>query len=182
MSTDVLFDGEHGPYSETDPPSPITAYGSAKAEAEQAVTDLCTDATIVRTSLVYGFDPPDPRTMWILDSVRQGQPITLFTDEVRCPVWVDQLAGALLELASGTKGGIWHLAGPQPLNRYAFGERLLRFHDLDPAGIRPGLSRQSEQLRPRDCRLDVAKARARLRSPLWGVDDVLRHIGQPAGT
>jgi dTDP-4-dehydrorhamnose reductase len=179
MSTDVLFDGEHAPYRETDPPSPITAYGNAKAEAEQAVTDLCAGATIIRTSLVYGFDPADPRTLWILDSVRQDRPVTLFTDEVRCPVWVDQLASALLELATVEREGIWHLAGPQPLTRYEFGERLVRFYGLDPAGITPGLSRESGLLRPRDCRLEVTKTQAELRSPLWGVDAVLRHIGSP---
>ena len=180
LSTDALFDGEHGPYLETDPPSPITPYGKAKAAAEQSVADICPGATIVRTSLIYGFDPPDPRTVWVLDSVRQGQSITLFTDEVRCPVWVDQLASALLELAWTERGGMWHLAGPQPLTRYEFGERLVNLYGLDPAGITPGLSRESGQIRPRDCRLDPGKAQVQLRSPLWGVDRVLRHAGPQA--
>jgi len=180
LSSDVLFDGEHGPYTETDPPSPITPYGQAKAAAERFVADLCPEAIIVRTSLIYGFHPPDARTLWVVDSVRRRRPITLFTDELRCPVWVEQLAGALLELAAGGQAigaGIWHLAGPQPLSRYQFGERLVRAWGLDPAGITPGLSRESGQLRPRDCRLNVGKAQARLRSPLWGVDQVLDHLG-----
>ena len=96
MSTDVLFDGEHGPYCEADPPNPVTPYGRAKAEAERTVAGLCPEAAIVRTSLIYGFDPPDPRTLWVVDSLRNSQPITLFTDELRCPVWAEQLAAALL--------------------------------------------------------------------------------------
>jgi dTDP-4-dehydrorhamnose reductase len=180
LSTDVLFDGEHGPYTESDAPMPITPYGLAKAEAERVVTGLCPDAAIVRTSLIYGFDPPDPRTLWVVDSLREGRLITLFTDEIRSPVWVEQLAAALLELVAGDRdsmAGVWHLAGPQPLTRYGFGERLARAYGLDPAGITPGLSHESGLIRPRNCVLDVSKAHMRLQSPLWGVDQVLAHVG-----
>ncbi len=176
LSTDVLFDGEAGPYTEDDPPNPITPYGWAKATAEEIVADLCPQGSIVRTSLIYGSDPPDPRTLWVVDSIRQRQPLTLFTDELRCPVWVEQLAAALLEMASGEHTGIWHLAGPQSLSRYDFGQRLARFYGLDPAGITSGLSRDSGLHRPRDCRLDTSKAQAELASPLWGVDEVLAHV------
>ena len=177
ISTDVIFDGEHGPYCEADPPNPVTPYGRAKAEAERIVAALCPQAAIVRTSLIYGFNPPDPRTLWVVDSLRSGRPITLFTDELRCPVWVEQLAAALLELAGKEAeniGGIWHLAGQQALSRYEFGVRLAHACDQDPAGITPGLSRDSGALRPRDCRLQIGRAQAHLRSPLWGVDQVLK--------
>jgi dTDP-4-dehydrorhamnose reductase len=181
LSTDVLFDGEHAPYAESDLPSPITPYGQAKAEAERAVTHLYPEAIIVRTSLIYGFAPPDPRTLWTVESVLRCQPITLFTDEMRCPVWVEQLAAALLELAGARRAqdaGVWQIAGPQPLSRYEFGERLARTYGLDPVGITPGLSRESGLLRPRNCTLDVSKAQARLKTPLWGVDEVLAHVGR----
>jgi dTDP-4-dehydrorhamnose reductase len=176
MSTDVLFDGEGGPYTEVDAPSPITPYGRAKAIAEEIVTGLCPDAAIVRTSLIYGFQPPDPRTLWVVGSIREAKPITLFTDELRCPVWVQQLAASLLEMAAGEQCGIWHLAGPQALSRYEFGRRLARTYGLDPAGITPGLSRDSGLRRPRDCRLDISQAQAELVSPVWGVDEVLAHL------
>jgi dTDP-4-dehydrorhamnose reductase len=178
MSTDVLFDGEEGPYTEDRAPSPITPYGRAKAAAERTIVSLCPQASIVRTSLIYGFEPPDPRTLWAVDSVRQCRPITLFTDELRCPIWVEQLAAALLEIASKEYPGVWHLAGSQPLSRYDLGERLTRFHGLDPAHITAGLSRDSGLIRPRDCRLDISRAQAELISPLWGVDTVLSHFNR----
>jgi dTDP-4-dehydrorhamnose reductase len=176
LSTDLVFDGEHGPYSEADVPRPVMPYGWAKVEAEQAVSRVCPEAAIVRTSLIYGFAPPDPRTLWVLDSLRQRRPITLFTDELRSPVWVDQLAAALLELAASDRAatcGVWHIAGPQPLSRYEFGGRLARFYGLDPEGLTSGLSRESGLIRPRNCVLEVRKAQQCLRSPLWGVDQVL---------
>lgn len=176
LSTDALFDGEHAPYVESDLPRPITPYGRAKAAAEQAVAETYPAAAIVRTSLIYGFDPIDPRTAWVVNSLHQAKPITLYTDEMRCPVWVAQLAMALLELAKGEQHGIWHLAGPQPLSRYEFGEKLARVYNLDPTGITAGLSRESGQIRPRNCTLDVEKAQRRLRSPFWGVDEVLARV------
>ncbi len=173
LSSDMVFDGEHAPYCESDPPAPITAYGRAKAAAEQIAGECCPGAAIVRTSLIYGLRPADPRTVWVTSCLRERRPITLFTDEVRSPVWVKQLASALLELAGGQQTGNWHLAGPQPLSRYELGERLARAYGVDPAGITPGLGRDSGLIRPRDLTLDVSKAQRELRSPLWGVDEVL---------
>jgi dTDP-4-dehydrorhamnose reductase len=176
LSSDMVFDGEHAPYSSGDPPHPITPYGCAKAEAERIVAERTPLAAIVRTSLIYGFDPPDPRTVWVLESLRKGMPITLFGDELRCPVWVEQLADALLELAAGEQSDIWHLAGPQPLSRYEFGVRLARAFGLDPSGITIGLSRDSGLVRPRNLTLDTGPSQAALRSPFWGVDQVLAAI------
>jgi len=65
LSTDVLFDGEHAPYRESDPPAPITFYGAAKAAAEGIVAAY-PNYVIVRTSLVTCFDPPDRSTAMVL--------------------------------------------------------------------------------------------------------------------
>jgi dTDP-4-dehydrorhamnose reductase len=176
LSSDMVFDGERAPYFPGDPPRPITPYGRAKAEAERVVAREVPRAAIVRTSLIYGLDPVDPRTLWVLNSLRERSPITLFTDEIRCPVWVEQLAAALLELARGDHPGVWHVAGPQPMSRYAFGERLARAFGLDASGITPGLSQASGLVRPCDLTLDIESSRAGLRSPLWGVDQVLATI------
>lgn len=190
MSTDLVFDGERGPYSEDDPPAPVNLYGAAKAEAERIVADsfslakeghpewsvteskgglpLPASAVIVRTSLVTCFDPPDPRTQPILAALRgERAPFTLFTDEYRCPVRTEDLAAALVELAGGNFAGILHVAGPERLSRYDLGKRIAASHGLDPAaGLRAGLSTDSGMIRPRDCSLRIDKARQILRTPL----------------
>ena len=187
ISTDVLFDGEKGNYSEEDPPSPITPYGRSKALAEEAVRASGAEAVILRTSLIYGpaaeisdATSPDIRwrhwdrqTRWIVGDLKSGEPVHLFTDECRCPVWVRSLASALVELAGRTYRGILHVGGAQALSRYAFGLRLARFHGVDPEGITPALSRESGLVRPLDCTLDCSRAQM-LRTPLPGVDTILR--------
>ncbi len=178
VSTDVLFDGRRGEYTEEDPPSPITPYGRSKALAEEAVHEVGPDAVIVRTSLIYGWQPTVARQVsWIVEAVARGEPVRLFTDELRCPVWVESLAAALVELAGLDYTGLLHVAGSQTLSRYEFGRRVLRVHGLDPALALPVSSRASGLVRPLDCTLDCTRARALLHTPLPGVDEVLARVG-----
>jgi dTDP-4-dehydrorhamnose reductase len=193
VSSDVVFDGQKGSYVEEDPPSPITPYGRSKALAEEAVRASGAGAVIVRTSLIYGpvvevrqmslRDTPwqrwDRQTRWVVGDLQAGKPVRLFTDERRCPIWVESLAAALLELARwdaprSLPGGVLHVAGAQSLSRYDFGLRLAHFHGADPGGITPARSRDSGLTRPLDCTLDCSRARVLLRTPLPGVDHVLR--------
>lgn len=169
LSTDVIFDGEHAPYDEDATPAPITPYGESKARAEQAVRAEHTRALIIRTSLVYGFAPMDPRTRQTL----AGEMPHLFTDEYRCPICIDDLADALLELAPTSN--VWqtmNLAGAQRLSRYEFGLKLARAFRIEPK-FAPALSASSPTPRPRDCTLAIARAQHILKTRLRGVDEVL---------
>jgi dTDP-4-dehydrorhamnose reductase len=169
----VIFDGEQAPYDESAPPAPIHPYGEAKAEAEAEVQRLTPTAVIVRTSLICRLDPPDRTTSWIVDSLTHGLPVTLFTDEIRSPVWVSDLAAALLELAQNKYSGVINIAGPQALSRYTMGLHLAQCLGLDPTGIRAGRSADSGLARPRNCTLDVRLAQRLLRTRLRSYDEGL---------
>ncbi len=174
LSSDVIFSGERdGAYTEDDPPEPITPYGQAKADAEYLVQSEYPDATIVRTSLIYGFDPPDRHTRFMLSIADGEQQARLFTDEYRCPIFVDDLAAALLELVARPYRGILNIAGAQRLSRHAFGQILARAHGRDPTRLPAGQSRESDQPRPRNCTLDIRRARSLLQTPLRGVEQVV---------
>jgi dTDP-4-dehydrorhamnose reductase len=168
LSSDVIFDGEHAPYDEDATPAPITPYAVSKACAEQVVKEECVDPVIVRTSLVYGFAPMDPRTRQTLD----GEMPRLFTDEYRCPICVDDLADALIELAQNDFIGVLNIAGAQRLSRYEFGVKLARAFRIEPR-FQPALSASSPTPRPRDCALDIVRAQKTLRTRLRSVDKVL---------
>ncbi len=132
----------------------------------------------MRTSLIYGWRPTwDRQTRWVVGDLKAGEPVRLFTDELRCPIWVESLAAALVELATRDYTGVLHVAGVQTLSRYKFGRRLARFHGVDPAPIIPTLSRESGLNRPLDCTLDSSRARSLLSTPLPGVDAVLASSG-----
>ena len=96
LSTDVVFDGRKGaPYVESDSPGPVTEYGRTKAEAEQRVAAAHPRALLVRTSLLYGGAEPSKHEL-----AARKRELTFYTDEIRCPVHVGDLAAALLELAA----------------------------------------------------------------------------------
>lgn len=171
ISTDVLFDGEHAPYRETDPPRPIHAYGKAKAEAETIISRLPSHA-IVRTSLIYSLKQMDLGTQWMVNALRTGENVTLYTDQLRNPVWIHTLSQACLELAQNNFSGILNVAGSQAMSRAEFGLKMLGWWNITERDtLQTGPS--NPILFPRDCRLDLTLARQRLVTPLPGVDEVI---------
>jgi dTDP-4-dehydrorhamnose reductase len=160
LSTDVVFDGWKGaPYVEDDPLSPVTAYGRGKAEAERRVAAAHPAALLVRTSLLYGGAEPSKHELAARDPA-----FTFFTNEIRSPVHVGDLAGALLELAELDVVGPLHVAGPDAVSRAAFAELIVG------ARVR---SEAAPDTRPLDCSLDSSRAQGVLRTRLRGVREVL---------
>ena len=176
LSTDVVFDGRNGPYKESDKPSPIHAYGRAKADAENIIGRY-RNHVVIRTSLIYGLDKMDRSTEWITISLEQGEPVTLFKDQIRNPVWIETLCLSCLELATSSFTGIIHVAGSQAMSRAEFGTKLLKWWDYDQLeGLRFDLSPDHW---PKDCRLNIDLASQFLETPLPGVDQVLGSRSEP---
>ncbi|GAB4431007.1 MAG: SDR family oxidoreductase [Chloroflexi bacterium OHK40] len=179
MSSDVIFDGERdAPYTEDDPPAPVSPYGEAKALAERLVAAAHPEAAIVRTSLIYGFDAVDRQTQFALDVASGRRAERLFVDELRCPVYVEDLAAALLELAALPYAGVLNLAGAERVSRHEIGTLMARAYGLDPAAIPAARSAESPVRRPRNCALDSSRARSLLRTRLRGLREVLRDLGR----
>jgi dTDP-4-dehydrorhamnose reductase len=161
LSTDVLFDGRKGAaYVEADEPMPITDYGRSKAEAELRVTAAHPGALLVRTSLIVGGPGAEPSKH---EQVALDPGMTFFTNEIRSPVQVGDLAGALLELAVLDLAGPLNVAGADDVSRHELAELAAR---------RPVAGAPAPQTRPLDCRLDSSRARAVLRTRLRGVREL----------
>jgi dTDP-4-dehydrorhamnose reductase len=174
LSSDVIFRGDREePYTEDDVPDPIIPYGTAKADAEHFVATAHPEAVLVRTSLIYGFTPIDRHSQFILDIAEERSAAQLFRDEYRCPIFVGDLSTALLELASANYRGIIHIVGTECLSRYEFGRLIAAFYGYDPDQLDSALSADQETRRPRNCRLDIQRARDYLQTPLRSVREVL---------
>jgi dTDP-4-dehydrorhamnose reductase len=169
LSTDLVFDGKQGNYVEDDPPNPTMPYGQAKAEMEQVLLAMGGDLAIVRTSLILTLEPMGKHIQWIAQGLRRGERRNLFMDELRCPIWSDELAAALLELVSLNYRGLLHVAGPELVHRYALGMALVRYYDLDASLITAALSAESGLNRPLNCTLDSSRAYSLLQTPIHGV-------------
>jgi len=184
MSTDVVFGGDAGrPYVEADPPAPVTDYGRSKAASEAAVRGAHPGAAVVRTSLIYGGETPsryERTTMDVLDGIVD---MAFFSDEIRCPVDVGDLADAILELAGLDLSGPVHVAGPDAVSRYELAKLVAASTGRDPGLVRGVSSAAAGSTRPLDCRLDCGLARSVLATRVRGVRDVLqgpsRETAQP---
>ncbi len=176
LSTDSIFNGRIDdphppPYDESAPPSPVNEYGRAKANAEKIVKGH-PDHVIVRTSLIYGLHKMDHGTAWMAGALQARQPVTLFNNQIRNPVWVQTLSLACLELINHPYNGILNVAGKQILSRAAFSLKMLDYWGIQPrSSLAIGPSQREEW--PLDCRLNLQLASHLLHTPLPGVDDVL---------
>ena len=168
ISTDLVFDGALGrPYTEDDDPRPLIEYGRQKLIAEEAVRGEHPRPLIVRTSLIYGGPGAEPSRHE--RAIREPGGMRFFTDELRSPVQVGDLASALLDLAGHDAAGVLHVAGADDVSRYEFARLIAD----DPDSIKSGLAAEHPTPRPLDCRLDSSRARALITTRLRGVREVL---------
>lgn len=154
MSTDLVFDGEHAPYRESDIAMPVMVYGGLKVEAEVAVKDAAPTAVIIRPALMAGESRAIRRPAYEMEHLEAGHPVTLYADEWRTPVHVDDVARAVWDLAARDVSGTFHLGGPDRLSRVELGRLLCQGHGFDPALIREA---KRPVDRPRDTSLDSSR-------------------------
>src|SRR5262249_50779962 len=86
VSTDSVFDGSHGNYSETDAPAPLNFYAQTKVQAEQEVLRHCPSAAIARVTLYgWNFQSKHSLSEWVLGELKKGHNVPGFTDVIFCP-------------------------------------------------------------------------------------------------
>ncbi len=175
ISTDFVFDGRRGGYTEEDDPNPLNYYALTKLEGEERVR-RAGEYLIARTT-IYGWNS-QPKTSfaeWILKELHEGRQPRLFTDLFWSPIFTDNLARALFEAVEKGLRGLYHIAGSQRCSRLEFGQALMAQVGCDPD--KAMASRVAEAnlkaVRPRDSSLNVAKAQAALNEPLSGMADGL---------
>ena len=118
ISTEVVFDGAQAPYCEEDVTSPLMTYGKQKLEIENYITQTRLPHTIIRLSRMYGDDPGDGTLF--MDWLKQ---IT-FCSHIRCandqrfsPIFIDDVANALIEIIDKSLTGVFHMGGPRSVSR-----------------------------------------------------------------
>ncbi|OQY43830.1 MAG: hypothetical protein B6242_13980 [Anaerolineaceae bacterium 4572_78] len=177
VSSDVLHDGQNSPYTDDAEPTPLNIYGRSKTAAEKVIQEINPTATIVRTSLIYGFHEMDRSTIGFVERLKSGEKLILFNDVIRQPVWIDTLSTALLKLAVDKTDfcGIINVAGQQPLTREEFGRRMLTWWKIGyHEKISSGKVEDVGYTGPKDVRLIIRKGEKLLNMTFYGVDDVIK--------
>ncbi len=168
ISTDSVFDGLRGDYSEQDVPTPACVYSRTKLEGERAVAEAYPGAIIARV-VFYGWSMNGTRSLaeFFFNNLSQGKRVSGFTNVFFCPLLANQLANVLVQMLEMNLCGLYNVVGPEALSKYEFGRRLAGRFNLDGSLIDPVPFTQS--------------ASAAIRSPnLTLRSEKLTHaIGQP---
>jgi dTDP-4-dehydrorhamnose reductase len=176
LSTDYVFDGEKGPYTEADVPSPLNYYGKSKLAGENAITTSGIEATIVRTNVLYGPNPSRPDFVhWVLSCSERGLGIRAASDQFGNPTYVDDVAEAIVRLIDRKLTGLFHVGGAEYISRFEFAKRVARTFKLDESAVEPVHSADLAQVARRPLRAGLVslKAETELRMRFRGVDSGL---------
>jgi dTDP-4-dehydrorhamnose reductase len=133
LSTDFIFDGADGPYTEEATPNPISVYGESKLRAEKLLEASSIRWAIARTVLVFGIVSDMSRTniiLWVKKSLEDGKQINVVTDQFRTPTLAEDLAMGCWLIAQKEALGIFNISGSDFLTPYEMAIKTANFYGL----------------------------------------------------
>ena len=151
ISTDYIFDGKSGPYSENDKPDPVGYYGRTKLASENSIHISGTKNTIMRTNILYGpakYGRPD-FVKWVVNSLRDNKVIRIVTDQIGNPTYIDDLVASINKIIELKKEGVYNIGGREMISRYDFTLRIADYFGLDKSLIEKIITKDLNQPAPR---------------------------------
>ena len=136
-SSDYVFDGSAGPYSEGDRPNPINFYGKTKLEAEKIIQKELKKFLIIRTCSLYGYEEDGLNfAMQVIGALKSNRVVKAVRDQFGTPTYAEDMSAVTLKLVRGGKGGVFNVAGPDYVNRVQFAKEIADVFGLDKGLIR----------------------------------------------
>lgn len=148
LSTDFVFDGESGPYSETDEPNPLHYYAESKLASEKIVSEASSNYAILRTIIIYGITDNMSRSnlvLWSKGEIEKGKTIRVVNDQYRSPTLAEDLAEGCISVADKNAQGIYHLSGPETNSILELVYKVADYYNLDKSKIIPVTSESLNQ-------------------------------------
>jgi dTDP-4-dehydrorhamnose reductase len=138
ISTDSVFEGLRGDYSEEDIPTPVGVYSHTKLNGELAVAEADPTAIIARVNL-FGWSLTGNRSLaeFFFNNLRLKKHVMGFTDVYFCPLLANDLAHIFLRMLEENLSGLYHVVSSESLSKYDFGLRLAQRFNLDGTLINP---------------------------------------------
>jgi dTDP-4-dehydrorhamnose reductase len=138
ISTDAVFDGVRGNYTEADSPNPLSVYARSKLAGERAVLEANPQAIVARVNL-FGWSISGKRSLaeFFVSNLQAERPVNGFTDVYFCPLLVNDIAHVLLNMLAQRLEGLYHVVSSECLSKYDFGVRLADRFGLKSSLISP---------------------------------------------
>ena len=140
LSTDFIFDGENGPYSEEDEANPVSYYGQTKLDAEELIQNSSCRAAILRTIIVYGIVNDMSRSnivLWAKSALEKGDPINVVDDQWRMPTLAEDLAECCILAAKKQAEGVFNASGKDMMSIIDLVREVADYWQLDKSLIMP---------------------------------------------
>jgi dTDP-4-dehydrorhamnose reductase len=145
-SSDYVFNGEQGPYTETDAPDPICIYGQQKLEIEQKISHLWDDFLILRVTVVYGWEAQGKNFVnRLVKSLKSDLTVKVPQDQIGSPTLVNDIAEASCRLVETNAKGVFHVAGTDCIDRYQFALEVAKKFNLPAEQIIPVITSELGQ-------------------------------------
>ena len=138
VSTDAVFDGQTGGYTEQDQPNPLGTYAQTKYQAELAVAAANPEAIIARVNL-FGWSLKGRRSLaeFFFNNLSAGNPVLGFTDVYFCPLLVNDIAHIFFQMLEKELTGLYHVLSGECLTKYDFGLGIAHRFGLNPELVAP---------------------------------------------
>ena len=151
ISTDYVFDGKSGPYSEEDQPNPKSVYGKTKLFADNWLLDNYSKSTIIRTNILYSYTKRTKASFlkWVVDSLNDNQNIKVVNDQWNNPTWTESLSSVISKIIDNQAFDLYHYGDRDILNRFDFSILISKVFNLDSSLIMPISSDELNQIAPR---------------------------------
>jgi len=181
FSSDYVFDGKSGPYREEDPPNPLNEYGRQKLDVERKIQAHANSWIIIRTTGVYSDDDRGKNFVRrLINNIEKGDTIRLPKDQIATPTYAPNLADAAIELGESILNGIYHISGPDLIDRHGFALAAAEAFGAPTDSIQGVATETLGQAatRPMNAGLVVEKAQSTLRTKLVGYRVGLRLMAE----
>lgn len=177
FSSDYVFDGHAGPYSETDIPHPLSVYGETKLAGESLIKDMLADHLIIRTTVVYGYEQLGKNFCYrLINTLKEGRRISVPRDQAGTPTYAYNLARVVADLIDKKRTGIYNVVGKDLVDRYEFAKRVCDVFGLDASLLTAVTTEELRQKAPRPLKAGLRTDKVRRDSsiPIMGVDEGLK--------
>ena len=179
FSSDYVFDGTNGPYSEDDVPNPINEYGLQKLAVEKLVANSLDNYLIIRITVVYGWERSGKNfVVGLINNLKKGRSMKVPCDQIGSPTYANNMVQAVKELIEADKTGIYHVAGTDVMDRYTFAKNVAGIFELDESLFVPVTTDQLSQKakRPLNAGMKVDKVQKDVSSRLMSVKEGLEKM------
>ena len=193
LSTDYVFDGTMGHYSEQDTPHPLHYYAETKLESEKVASRVPSYA-VARPSVIFGWNALEAEgvpsssgktinfAMFVLDKLKKNENVKAVRDQYSSPTFADNLAEALLRLSRHSDNGIFHTAGRTCQSRYEFAAKIAEVFNYSNRLVQPTFTSDLKQIaeRPKNSCLNVEKAEKTLGMRFLTAEEGIREMKNQA--